>query len=254
MTAGRWKRRLLVVGIVAAWVGLTYWMDLGFWVSAAATALVLLFGRLAFGREWLRRLGLAWRPGSVRFFLAGLLPTFVLATVLVPAFAARAGLESSFSLADVGVGWIVYSVFQTLVEELVLGGLLLFTLSRRWPGRPARLSVGVAAVFALLHVALYASPHQAWFGGTPRWLALPTVLSLFSVGVLRNHAILGVGDVSLAWGIHLGFNLPLFRSDVAPPVAEAVRMDAILGDPWMLAITAAAALASFLLLLRRRPG
>jgi len=252
--AGRavWKHRILVTGIVVAWVGLTYNPHWGFWISAAAACLILLLARFAFGETWRDRLGIAVGVRGRLVFLATLAVTVPVAAVLLRHMAARSGLEASLTPVLDRPGGIAFTTFQTLNEELVVGALLLLTLDRRHPGRRGVIGVAVAAVFALLHVALYASPHQRLLGATPVTLAPLTVLSLFLVGIARNNMILARGDIAMAWGLHLGFNVPFLVGSIFDPATgasptEPARFDAVFGHVPMVAALAVLAAASFLL-------
>ena len=88
-------RRLLVPGIVAAWLGLTYNPHWGWWISAVAAAVVLALGRAAFGADVARRLGLP--AGSRRWlvFAATTLVALPVAVFVIRAIADDAGLSFS---------------------------------------------------------------------------------------------------------------------------------------------------------------
>ncbi|MEN8151620.1 MAG: CPBP family glutamic-type intramembrane protease [Planctomycetota bacterium] len=249
--AAAWIRRILVGGIVAAWLGLTYNPHWGWWISGLASTVILALGILAFGNRWPERLGLSTGARGALVFLAATAVALPASIFLIDLVARDAGV--SFSAAGIldNTTSLAFTLGQTFNEEVVIGALLLLTLDRRFPARRGPIAVGVAALFACMHVALYASPHRViLYGAEPFVLDPLTILSLFAVGVLRNNAILARGDIALAWAIHLAFNIPFFvghiwSADGDPPLTEPEQFDAILGHPWMAALTVVLAAASF---------
>jgi hypothetical protein len=140
-------------------------------------------------------------------------------------------------------------LFQALNEEVLLGFLPLAALHRRF-GRPVAMAVGLAAVFALLHVGLYR------FGALQVWIRWETGVALLAVGVLRNAFILWAGHVGYAWALHATWNMAMFTGRWqpgagGPRLSEPETFDAFLGNPMMLGITVAAALGALLLLTKK---
>jgi hypothetical protein len=229
-------------------MGLTYNPGIGWWIAALATAVILLLGWLAYGRAWRERFGLATGVRGGFVFLATIAIVLPGSFLLLRTLGASAGL--AFDLGGVleRPQWLAFTTFQTLNEELVVGALLILSLDRRYPGRRKMIAIGIAGVFGLLHVALYGSPHQAMFGNTPVLLEPLTVASLVCVGIVRNAVILIRGDIAVAWGLHLGFNVPFFvgglRAVKDGEITEPGLFDAVLGHPVMAAVTAIGAVVA----------
>jgi hypothetical protein len=141
-------------------------------------------------------------------------------------------------------------LFQALNEEILLGFLPLMALWRRF-GRPVAVAVALAAVFTLLHVALYR------FGGEQTWIRWETTIALLAVGVLRNALILHAGHIGYAWALHAAWNLNMFsgqwrRGAEGPFLREPAVFDLFLGSPAVIGLAGAAALIALLPLALRR--
>ena len=140
-------------------------------------------------------------------------------------------------------------MFQALNEEVLLGFLPLMALRRRF-GRPVAVAIALAALFALLHIALY-----RW-GGHQKGIRWETGVALLAVGVLRNALILAAKHVGFAWALHVAWNLTMFaghwRHGVGGPfLSEPEIFDSFVGHPAVAAIAGAAALGSLLLIIDR---
>ena len=240
-TARRW---LGIVGIVGAWIGLTYIPNVGWWCSSAAVVLILAFGFVAFGRRAPERLGFQLRFRDGVWFLAAFCLTLGLAWPYLAWCAARADVLFEFDRYAGRPEWFCYTVFQTLSEEMVVGALLLFALDRRFPRRRWQITLGAALVFSAMHWALYGPLRHPDFIRVH--LAPSTLLSLFFVGVLRNNALLSRGNLALAWGIHLGWNT-VFFSGALQGVTEPVTFDVVFGRWPTVLLTGALAALSFVL-------
>jgi hypothetical protein len=252
MARGAVKRGILVIGIVLAWSGLTYNPQVGWWISWLAAAVVLLLGWLAFDGEWRARFGIATGARGLLVFLATLAIALPGSYLLLGVVGRASGISFEVADAIARPGALAFTTCQTLNEELVVGALLLLALDRRYPDRRTTIAIGVAAVFGLMHVLLYGSPHQEMFGNTPVLLDPLTVASLVFVGILRNAAILIRGDIAVAWGIHLGFNVPFFVGGRVvmreADLTEPGLFDAVFAHPAMVAVTAIGAATALLFL------
>ncbi|MBK8978330.1 MAG: hypothetical protein IPM29_20705 [Planctomycetes bacterium] len=208
----------------------------------SATALLALLLGSRGPRTTVSRLGLAAGP---RTWIAALAVALLVHAGAHATIGTVSRLRAAdLQMVDLGTGGLASFVFQTLNEEVLLGFLPLAALARRWPRRPLAIATALAAAFAGLHVALYR------FGGLQTPLAPVTVVTLFAVGALRNALILRCGHIALAWALHAGFNLALFRTAwqsraTGAWLNEAERFDVVLGAPWLAAATACAALAAF---------
>jgi hypothetical protein len=211
---------------------------------AATVALLILFG-WRWRRSVLARLGI---PAGARAAVAAagtLVALYLVFRWLIAAIAAGDGLLLLSPDPVPSVRWL----FQALNEEVLLGFLPLAALHRRF-GRPVVAAVGLAALFALLHVALYR------FGALHTWIRWEAGAALLAVGVLRNALILSAGHVGFAWALHAAWNMAVFNGRWqagagGPSLSEPEIFDAFLGNPVMLGITAAAALSALLLLVKK---
>jgi hypothetical protein len=178
----------------------------GLW-ALLGSMLIVLVAWLAWRRRWVEHFGLSVSPTQALLALLALSFSAVAAWILIPSACQAQGIHlTPIWQRD---GWIIlalHTLGQTFNEEIVLGWMLLTTLRRRVPGLtlPA-LSLTVALIFAVLHYVFYAARPAAYlnFG----LLSATALLAVFAAGALRNNLILGIGNISLAWGVHLGWNL-----------------------------------------------
>jgi hypothetical protein len=209
----------------------------------ATVALLLLFAWRGPGRP-LVRLGVPRRAAAVLATAVTLVVLYpVCRWLLVERIAAGAGLSVTPDEALAVPRWFC----QALNEEMLLGFLPLVALHRRF-GRPAAVAVGLAALFAVLHVGLYRA------GDLQVWLRPQTVWALLAVGVLRNALILRAGHVGYAWAVHTAWNLAMFagpwrQGPEGPSLSEPEIFDVFLGHQMVVGIVTLAALAALALLI-----
>ena len=251
------RPRILVIalgsGIAASFFLFTYNPQYGCWVSLLGTALILLFSRLAWPGDWVARAGFRIPGREILAAFVVLLVCSAAAYVLVRTVAVGAGVSfTPFFERDGMVLRMVHTAGQTVNEEIVLGALVLGAVTRRCARtRLVVVSVLVAAVFALLHLAFYACrPESAVNYGV---LSIPVLLTLLGVGVLRNNLILHYRHIGFAWALHLGWNLVFLNSTLSVDGArlnEPRQFNLLLGHP-MIAAVVLAAMAVTVVLCRR---
>lgn len=251
------KQRLLkatcISGIGVSFLLLTYNPRFGCWFSLLGTALVLVFSRLAWPGEWAARVGFRIPGKEILSSFAVLLVCVAVSYALVRTAADGAGVAlTPFFGRDNMVFRLVHTVGQTVNEEMVLGALLLGAASRRCARtRFIAISVLVAAVFALLHLAFYAfRPASAVNYGI---LSIPALLSIFGAGVLRNNLILHYRHVGFSWAIHLGWNLVFLNSSLSTAgsrLNEPRQFNLLLGHT-MMVVVVLAVMAATVVLCRR---
>jgi len=199
-------RWVWIILLLCSYSLFTYNLFPGWWFSLMGTVLVLGFAYLAWPTAWAARTGVRI-DRRVALVVPGLyLATAALGAVLVRCAASADGVAIT-PVWELDGFWslVAYSAGQTFTEEIVLGALLLGAVSYRWQGtHRVVISVAVAAVFALFHVAFYGfRPEDMVNQG---WLGPMTIVAVFAVGVLRNNLILGSGHVWFAWAVHFGWN------------------------------------------------
>ncbi|MBN1417227.1 MAG: hypothetical protein JXP34_00535 [Planctomycetes bacterium] len=259
----RIRRAVWIALALIAYAGLTYipgaaWWA-GWWISSAGALLIILFGRLAWPREWIDRLGL-------RLGLRGLAGTAVLCAASLLLFhsivsvivRSNALIWVPSSKIPGGRPYYVHTAAQVLNEELVLGALLLLSIRRRWPRPPASaIAFCVAAAFAAIHFAFYAwRPHADPNYGL---LSPAALVALLLAGIVRNVLILRTGHIGYAWAIHFAWNVLFFcgyflRQPEGTALSEPDRFNVILASPILFIPLVPAAVAALLLADRRRAG
>jgi hypothetical protein len=221
------------------------WCD-PFSFPAATIALLVLF-RWRWRKGTLARVGIP-RSGRDGIAVLALLAVMYLVSGWLVAKTVAAG--GQLVLVPFDPATRTGFLFQALNEEVLLGFLPLMALERRF-GRPAAAALGLAALFALLHVALYR------LGSLQTWIRWETFAALLAVGVLRNALILLARHIGFAWALHAGWNLTMLAGNwrqgaEGPLLSEPAVFDRFLGHPVVAGIAGAAALGSLAFLVIRR--
>lgn len=153
---------------------------------------------------------------------------------------------SDFPFAAVLSSYLYY-IPETFNEEMLIGAFLLFGIQRKTGLSPTVIAILVAFLFSFMHQALYKwSPVQP---GT--LLTTSTIVTLFSVGVLRNALIFKTGNIAYSWAVHLSFNLIFFAGlyvhDINQTFAtEPEKFNLVFGNPFMVIVCGTLALVSLL--------
>ena len=240
--------RIAVLSVLVLGLFLLPYVQLPAWDYAASSLLIVALLAWRYGSGWRQRIGLGLsRRGAaialVTFAACWWLFAFVIVPWLLP--------YEQWRLEPWAGPRRFRHVFQVLNEELVLGAWLLFALETRVRHR-VLLALGTGGVFGFLHFALY------YFGSQQSSLQLTTVLTLISVGALRNALILGSRHIGHAFAVHCAWNLVMFSGAWVErasgrPLREPELFDALLGAPVMLCLSSTAA-ACALWQLGRRPA
>jgi len=255
----RWRRAGFVTLAILAWLGMTYnpgmrWS--GWWLSGIGTLCILACARAAWPGAWATRVGLRMSRVELLRSVGLLAAVTTIASVIVTAIArAKTITFDPWITTPHEVPWYLHTVAQTLNEEMLLGAVLLGGIRRRLPRTsPLRISIGVAAAFALFHLAFYGArtPEMPNYGV----LSAATLLALFLVGIVRNNLILATGHVGYAEAVHLGWNAIFlggaFRwaGEGGAAMTEPERFDAFVGSPAVIVLGAVGAVATAWLLRR----
>jgi len=126
----------------------------------------------------------------------------------------------------------LHTLGQTLNEEMLFGGLILFALRRAFAkASPLVIASLVAVGFSLLHFVFY-----AWVVFSPNsgFLTASALFVLLAVGMLRNTLILRAGHIAYSWAVHLSINLVgllgLFKFENGVELSEPQVFNFILGS------------------------
>lgn len=240
-------KRPWVALMILVFLGMNYTSRLAGLLGAI---IIILLSRKAWPDNWANWLGLKFNKKRTTLSILMLPIIIVASNLVILKISAIHNIVYRSWLADLDILGYIHSFSQTLNEEMILGALLLNALRKYFSKlHPLWISVGVAAVFALLHYPFY-----AWvvFGRHKGEINIIAILTLFTIGVVRNNLILQTGHIGFAWALHLGFNIVFFRGDFYDPgrdifLNQPERFNLILGSDIMLLIGIIILLASLLL-------
>ena len=204
----RKNNNCFVIAIIISYLGLNYLPVFGWWISMIGTFFIIFFGRKAWSKNYLQRLGIP--QSTLQYFISiVLLIVFLLVTfslIMTIIYERNYGFEIANNYK------IVHIFFYTLNEEIVLGALLLFSLSNKYDKiNPIFISIIVAFVFAIMHYIFYRWVFQGEARGI---LSYFTITTLFVIGVLRNNLILIAGHIGYSWAIHYSWMLIMFGCSI----------------------------------------
>lgn len=193
-----------VVAIILSYLGLNYLPIYGWWISIFGTLLIIFFGRKAWPKNYLQRLGIP--QNRLHYFISIVL--LIVFTLLTFTLIQTIVNERNYGFRIANIYKAIHIFFYTLNEEIVLGALLLFTLSSKYnKANPIFISIIIAFIFAIMHYIFYRWIFQGEAQGILSYFAIS---SLFVVGVLRNNLILKFGHIGYSWAIHYGWMLIMF--------------------------------------------
>lgn len=233
--------------MILVFIGLNYSYR---FVGLLGSILIILLGKLAWRETWANWLGLKFNQKSISFSIICLPFIIIASSLVILRISAMNNISYLSSFADFDIPGYIHSFSQTFNEEMILGALLLNSLRKTLSTlHPLGISMSVAAVFALLHYPFYAWVVIGRHSGKITILAL---LTLFTIGVVRNNLILKTGHIGYAWALHFGFNVVFFRGLFFDPEKEVYlnqpeMINLVLGSHWMVVIGFVFLLGSLLL-------
>jgi hypothetical protein len=140
-------RRIWFLSLIASYLLLSYYALGGWWNSSAGTLLIILFSYLVWHKDFTANTGLITGLKTVILSIA------LAVIVILCSFLVMKHIASGYNVTIQPTTWKNYyhDIFYTLNEEIVLGAIILFWLTRRKKIRPLWASTGLALVFALIH-------------------------------------------------------------------------------------------------------
>ena len=235
-------KRLWLMLLIASYLLLSYNALGGWWNSSMGTLLILLFSYAIWHKDFAANIGLVTDLKTIIISLA------LAVVVIVCSFLVMMHIASGYGVTIQLPGWKDYyhDIFYTLNEEIVLGAIILFWLTRRKKVRPLWASAGLAVAFALIHFVFY-----RWIFLDRGIIRIPALVTLFMVGFLRNSLILATGHIGYSWAIHFGWIAVMFGSahlnlTTGTIPSEYEKFNMYLGSPLMIvcsSLLAASALA-----------
>jgi hypothetical protein len=214
-----------------------YRVQIGLWCSLLVTICFVINALIIYRNGFLKSLGLKIpKTDAVKSFLLFLilLPvSYMVILLIAESNHFQPDLDSLFEYR----GWYVFTFFQTLNEEILLGFLFLrgLNLMYRNPRNQIRVSLLAALLFSALHFIFY----KIVFHFIPDIkLGIFTLLSLFFAGMIRNNLILLKGHVGYSWALHLAWNCIFFHIVLTPDIFEGymeiAKMNLIMGNKVLL--------------------
>jgi len=224
------KRRILFLLLLLSYLLFSYYAVGGWWNSSVGTALILFFSYLLWNNDFLQQTGLQLNFKTIiRSLILAMFITFN-SYMVMRHIAGRYNTVIMFS------EWRNYyhDIFYTLNEEIVLGAMLLFILTRRWKIRPFTASILLAVVFALIHYVFY-----RWIFLDRGIIEISTLTTLFFVGFVRNSLIVLTGHIGYSWALHFGWMAVMLGSAHIDLVnekilGELVKFNTYLGSAEMV--------------------
>jgi hypothetical protein len=255
MLASKRFRIMAIALILVFYCTLTYGSR---WTSIVGSALIILLSRLAWSKGGMEVIGLRIPRQQVGISLLLFCVVLIGSFKIISAITMREGITFIPAYENrKGFSLLVHTIGQTLNEEMVLGALFLRSIKNRFRSvHPFATSIGVALIFSLLHYSFYGlRPPQLVNYGI---LSVTTLISLFSMGVVRNNCILSTGNIGYAWALHLGWNVAFIDGSFYSPVthaklAEPSMFNLILGNRYLVVVAIVLMPLSFLLFLKRSP-
>lgn len=230
----RFKRRVLFVLLIASYLLFSYYALGGWWNSAAGFFLILFFAWLLWGKDFSDRTGIRinLRQAILSILAAILIVTF--SYFIIHHFAE----ENNIALKAGEWKDYFHEVFYILNEEIVLGAIILFWLTRERKITPVVSCAMLALFFAIVHFIFY-----KWIFNDRGIIGIVTVTTLFMIGFLRNSLILISGHIGYSWALHIGWMSVMFGTFHyykfnGERLTEPSRFNLYLGSPEMLILAA----------------
>ncbi len=144
-----------------------------------------------------------------------------------------------------------HDIFYTLNEEIILGAIPLFILTKRTNIHPLLISSLLAIAFAAFHFIFY-----KWIFLESGLLYPNTLITLSLVGFIRNNLILTFGHIGYSWAIHFGWVASMFGShhffrETGVRLTEPERFNMYLGSNELVIVSFLLALMTAMLFLKK---
>lgn len=200
--------------------------------------LIIFLGGKAWPESWSDRLGLKIPRRAALISIISLPFIILISHLMVLKISLNHNISYISWFSDFSTSKYLQNFAQAFNEEMVLGALLLYFIKKSFVKiHPLFIAMGVAIMFALFHYIFF-----SWMVILPIYsgkLTLPTLMTLFLVGMLRNTLILKNSHIAYAWTLHFGFNLVLLRGTFFDPQRDMLlnqpeSFNLILGSPIML--------------------
>lgn len=219
--------------VIVSYLGLSYLPIFGWWFSILGTGLILLFGHFAWPLSFKERLGI---PSKFSQYLI----TFFLLIIFAIASYILMSLIQKQNDLGFGIGYIqnfTHIFFYTLNEELILGGLIILFLKKRYKNlNPIIISVGVASIFSIIHYIFYRWIFQ---GPAQGILSFAVLISLLIIGIVRNNFIIRTNHIGYAWALHFSwmaimFGCSYYRPSNSEQLSQIERFNIFIGNRYTI--------------------
>jgi hypothetical protein len=240
----RWKHTSLFASIFIVHVLFSYnW----WWQSSVGTLLILALSWALWQQNFLERVGISFLSSKRLLFVTAIL----LALVALASCYLCLSIAQELQVEIFWSSWHSYfhGAFYTLNEEIVLGAILVLTATKIIPLPLPWISLLLAVIFALIHLAFY-----QWIFLDRGTLQISTLITLLMIGFLRNNLIMYCRHIGYVWAIHFGWIAVMLDSvhrygKTGQHLSELEQFNLYLGSPTMLTISTLLALLSLFLLL-----
>lgn len=199
----RLKTILLFSLLVLLYFIFSYSVFNGWWNSSVGTILIIFLSYLIWKKESLKQIGLQLNLRTIVKSIV-LAVLFTTCALLIMKYI---GNKSHIQITYTDWREYYHDIFYVLNEEIVTGAILLFALVNKWKIRPIVAALGLAVFISLIHFVLY-----KWIFSDRGILEIPTLITLFFVGFIRNSLILQTGHIGYSWALHFGWSAVMFGS------------------------------------------
>jgi hypothetical protein len=240
--------RIYAAMLFMSYLLFSYYVLGGWWNSSVGTLLILGFSFLIKKNKFPEFTGIKLSPKN-------LIISLCLAAFLV--FLFHYILKSIAKQNNAGLiftNWKNYyhDFFYTLNEEIVLGAIAINICFNKFKLKPITISLVLALLFSIIHYIFY-----RWIFLEKGILLIPTLLTLFFIGILRNNLIIITKHIGFSWALHFSWMAIMFGSyhfyrSTNIALTEYQRFNLYLGSKPLIFTTLILALLSSLYLLRKR--
>lgn len=241
------KNSILTMLLMSSYLLCSYYYFNGWWYSSIGTALILFFSYLLWGKEFLRVTGLKI---SLKIFNKTVLLALIV-TVGSMLLIQHIGSRNQVAIQFTNCRNYYHDIFYILNEEIILGGIPLYLLIRKWKINSLLATAALALFFAAGHYIFY-----RWIFLQRGTLELVTLTTLFLIGFVRNSLIVINGHIGYSWALHFGWMMVMFGNrlyfvETNISLTEPERFNMFLGSPEMVSISLILAVVSFIYLTGR---